>query len=251
MTPAFKTTTLQRPIRTCLGIALSFFVASATATGQETREQEITDQQAEKATQLKAYEPSKAERIIDRIQRGFIEQRGGFFPFLGTVYSGGGFTLGAGYRRFYGDRSNWDVKGLYSIRNYKMVEATTTSPTHLSGRLTLDAQVGWRDATQVAYYGLGMGTSPDDRTNFRFNETYLGGGAKFRPISWVVLDGRLNYEDWNTEPGLGTAPSIETVFTPATAPGLGANPSTGTQRALLASTGARRPVTRGWAVTTA
>jgi hypothetical protein len=221
---ALETTALQRAVRTCLGIGLGLFVMGAPAAGQETREQEIAGRQAEKATQLRPYEPSKAERIIDRVQRGFVEQRGGFFPYLGSVYSGGGFTLGGGYRGFYGDRSIWDVRGLYSIKNYKLIEATTSSPTHLSGRLTLDTQVGWRDATEVAYYGLGMDTSPDDRANFRFKETYVGGGARFRPVPWLVLDGRLNYEYWNTEPGLGSAPSIETVHTPVTAPGLGAEP---------------------------
>jgi hypothetical protein len=209
----------------CKCLAFTFGVVfGSTASAQETREEEIGGKQAEKATHLSAYAPSKAERIVERIQRGFIEQKAGFFPYFGSVYSGGGFTLGAGYRRFYGDQSVWDVKGLYSIKNYKKIEATTTSPTHLSGRLTLGAQVGWRDAPQVAYYGLGMGSSPDDRTNFRFKETYVGGGAKFRPIPWVVLDGQLNYENWNTEPGLGSAPSIETVYTPLTAPGLGADP---------------------------
>lgn len=225
MGPAFKTTTLQRLIRTCLKVALSFFVASATATAQETREQEIADEQADKAKRLVPYLPTKAERILGRIQSGFVELNSGFFPYLGSVYSGGGFTLGGGYRQFYGDRSNWDVKGLYSIKNYKLIEAGTSVPTLASGRLTLDALIGWRDATQVSYYGLGMGTSADDRTNFRFKETYVGGGAKFRPIPWVVLDGHVNYEDWNTEPGLGSSPSIETIFTPETAPGLGANPT--------------------------
>jgi hypothetical protein len=183
------------------------------------------DEQADKAKRLAAYLPTKAERILGRIQSGFVGLNSGFFPYLGSVYSGGGFTLGGGYRQFYGDRSNWDVKGLYSIKNYKLIEAGTTVPTLASGRLTLDGQVGWRDATQVSYYGLGMGTSADDRTNFRFKETYVGGGANSRPIPWVVLDGHLNYEDWNTEPGLGSSPSIETIFTPETAPGLGANPT--------------------------
>jgi hypothetical protein len=221
---ALKTTILQRHIHTGLAFALSLFVESGTVSAQETREQEIAARQAEKATQLRAYEPTKAERIIDRIQGGFIEQRSGFFPYLGSVYSGGGFTLGAGYRQFYGDRSNWAVTGLYSIKNYKHVEVTTISPTHASERLTLGAQVGWRDATQVSYYGLGMDTSPDAKSNFRFKQTYLGGGATFRPIPVVVLDGQLNYEDFTTEPGEGSSPSIETVFTPATAPGLGADP---------------------------
>ena len=57
---------------------------------------------------------------------------------------------------------------------YKQVEAATVSPGHARGRLTYGLQAGWSDATQVAFYGLGMDSSPDDRTNFRFKETYAG-----------------------------------------------------------------------------
>ena len=50
------------------------------------------------------------------LEREFLEDPSGFYPFFGSVYSGGGFTLGAGYRRFYGDRTHADVKGLYSLK---------------------------------------------------------------------------------------------------------------------------------------
>lgn len=91
---------------------LSCFAASSLA-AQDSRSEEIARQQAEKAKGLKPYEPSAAERILVDLQRKFIEQPGGFFPYLQSVYSGGGLTLGAGYRWLYGDRAMWDVKGLY------------------------------------------------------------------------------------------------------------------------------------------
>ena len=42
------------------------------------------------------------------LQREFLQDPNGFYPLFGSVYSGGGFTLGAGYRRFYGDRTHAD-----------------------------------------------------------------------------------------------------------------------------------------------
>ena len=102
------------------------------------------------------------------MKKELIDTPSGLYPLFGSVYGGGGLALGGGYRQYYGDRTFWDVKGLLSIRNYKFAEVSTTSPGHSQGRLDLNAHLGWRDATQVAYYGLGTQTSPDDRTNFRF-----------------------------------------------------------------------------------
>jgi len=41
------------------------------------------------------------------------------YPYFDSVYSGGGFTLGAGYRRYVGDYAFTEVRGLYSFKNYK------------------------------------------------------------------------------------------------------------------------------------
>jgi hypothetical protein len=140
------------------------------------------------------------------------------------VYSGGGFTLGGGYRQFYGDRTHWDLKGLYSLKNYKLIELSTDSWGHATGRLDLHGRVGWRDATQVAFYGLGI-DSPQDRSNYRMKQAYVGGDLLFRPGGYVVLGAGAAYEDYTLEEGTGTDPSIEEVFTPETAPGLGESPS--------------------------
>jgi len=77
----------------------------------------------------------------------------------------------------------------------------------------------------VAYYGLGMQSKPEDRTNFRFQETYADGSAVYRPVRWLPFKGTVSYENWNTKEGKGSDPSIETRYTAQTAPGLGADPS--------------------------
>jgi hypothetical protein len=76
----------------------------------------------------------------------------------------------------------------------------------------------------VAYYGVGQGSKEEDRTNFRFQETYAEGKAEYRPIRWLPVKGSLAFEQWNTLEGEGSDPSIETRYTPQTAPGLGADP---------------------------
>src|SRR5690349_11138738 len=151
-------------------LALALLVGQAAAvSAQDSREAEIAAAQAEKAKMLEPYEVSKAERLVKHVEDALISQPDGLYPYLGSVYSGGGFTLGAGFRRYYGDNTHWDLRGLYSIKNYKLIELTTDSWDLASGKVSLHARAGWRDATEIAYYGLGT-DSPNDRTNFRMKQ---------------------------------------------------------------------------------
>jgi hypothetical protein len=191
---------------------------------QDSRAAIIGAQQEEKAKTATPYTPGGAERVLVAVEREFLQDPNGLYPYFGSVYSGGGFTLGAGYRRFYGDRTHADLKGLYSLKNYKLFEISTDSWGHADGRLDLHARAGWRDATQVAFHGIGM-DSPEDRSNFRMKQAYVGGDAEVRPVPWTVFRAGMSYEDFSLESGTGSTPSIEEVHSPASAPGLGASPA--------------------------
>jgi hypothetical protein len=192
---------------------------------QNSRVDAIAQQQAEKAANVQPYEPSKAERVFLAVKEEFIDSPSGFYPLFGSVYSGGGAAFGAGYRQYYGDRAFWDIKGLWSVRNYKFAELSTSSPGHANGRLDWNASAGWRDATQAAYYGLGNSTMPDARANFTLKQAFAGGGMQVRPIPWVVAGVGVQYEQYNVEEGRGAHPSIEEGYTPLEAPALGASPA--------------------------
>jgi hypothetical protein len=212
-------TKAHRARRSALALAI-LVAATVPAAAQDSREAEIAAEQAKKASQLRPYEPGAAERWAVTLRKEFLDEPAGFYPYFASVYSGGGFTLGAGFRQFYGDRTHWDVKGLYSAKNYKFIELSTDSWGHGQGRIDVHGRAGFRDATQVAYYGLGI-ESPQNRTNFRMKQGYVGGDVAVRPAPVVVLGAGAAYEDYTLEEGAGTAPSIEDVFTPETAPGLG------------------------------
>lgn len=197
---------------------------SSSAAAQDSRAAEIAAEQARKAADLKPREPNAAERWVTALHREFLAEPSGPYPYFASVYSGGGFTLGAGYRSFYGDWTHWDVKGLYSAKGYKLIELSTDSWGHAQRRLDLHARVGWRDATQVSYYGLGI-DSPDAPANFRMKEGYFGGDLQFRPGGFTVFGAGVVYDDYTLEEGTGSTPSIEQIFTPDTAPGLGASPA--------------------------
>ena len=219
-------TIMQLRIRSIIVLGLLFRTALAAtpAEAQETREAEWTAQQQQKAAVAKPYEPSATERWLTTLRREFVEVPAGFYPYFASVYSGGGFTLGAGYRAYLNDRTHADIKGLYSIKSYKFLELSTDSWGLADGRVDLHGRTGWRDATQVAFYGLGIDSS-DFRSNFRMKQWYIGGEAQARPVWPVVFGATLTYDDYSLSEGQGADPSIEEIFTPATAPGLGASPN--------------------------
>jgi hypothetical protein len=192
---------------------------------QDTRASQIEEQQAQKSQQLRRYEPSKVEAVVEFLHDWLLDQPSGVYPSFDSIYSGGGFTFGGVYRSYYGDLARAEIRGLYSIKNYKLFEVSTTSPGHWADRLDLGLTGGWRDATQVNYYGIGMETTPDARSVFRFKQAYAGANARLEPVPSLVLESRVTYEDYDTTQGMGGFPSIEELYTPATAPGLGADPA--------------------------
>jgi hypothetical protein len=220
---------------TRLFLTIGFIASSMSpASAQDSREGAIADQQAEKAKNLRPYQRSRAEELITNATRGFLETPSGFYPTFGSVYSGGGFTLGVGYRQFYGDRTTVDARGLYSVKNYKLVELGTNSPRHAGGRIDLYARTTWLDATRVNFYGLGTDSLRDSRTNFQLREGSVLGGLRVRPVRFVVLGAAVSYEDFTTtpsDPARTPGPGDDETFVHSTASaGIDWRPSDGYAR---------------------
>ena len=187
-----------------------------------TREAAIEQEQAEKVKTLHPYVPGKAEALLNRAENILVNGVPSWHPYFESADYGGGFTLGAGYAHHVSAYNLLDVRGSYTILGYKRVEAEFTAPRlfHRRGSLTLVG--GWREATQAAFYGLGMGTSTDDRTDFDFRQPYGRGTLTFWPTRrLLMLRGGLELSQWSQRPAQGDFPSVERVYTPATLPGLG------------------------------
>ena len=191
------------------------------ARAQESRTAEIEAQQAEKAAHLSPPAQTRPERVLEKVQGYLTGPPVGLIPEFGSIYSGGGFTLGAGYQRFIGDQTTWVARGFYSIRNYKLFDIAVNSPGHAHGRVDYTVKAGWRDATRVGYYGLGQSSKEEDRANFRFNETFAGGEVRARAPGYLFAGGSVYYQDFRERSGEGSAPSIEDEVHAVTAPGLG------------------------------
>jgi hypothetical protein len=206
-------------------VLVAGYAASGAAQGTEgpTREAVIEQAQAQKEPGLHPYVPGTAEKVMDRVE--LILTNGGpkWHPFFESAYSGGGFTLGLGYAHHVSSYNTIDVRGSYTIAGYKRAEFEFLAPRLFKRRGALAILGGWREATEVGFYGLGTNTSVDDKTNYDFQQPYLSVALTVFPTRRAfMLRGAEEFSQWSQRPGQGTSPSVETVYTPDTLPGLGA-----------------------------
>jgi len=190
-------------------------------TGATSRIDLIERAQAEKARDLRPYVPNKAEKYLDYAQTvlttGLV-----LHPFFESAYSGGGFTVGMGYMSHVGAYDSLDVRGSITPSGYKRVETEFIAPRLMHRQATLSLLGGWREATQVGYYGTGNANAKSDRANYGFKQPYGIATLNARPGRRnLVLRGGFEASQWQQTPGSGSAPSVETVYTPDTLPGLG------------------------------
>ena len=202
-------------------------VAATSVAAQEpeptTREAAIEEAQAEKAKVVHPYHPGKLEGLLNRADDILNNGVPRWHPFFESAYYGGGFTLGAGYAHHVSPYNLLDVRGSYTALGYKRIETELTAPRLFQRRGSLTLLGGWREATQAAFYGIGMDTSLDDRTDFDFRQPYGSAMMTVWPTRrLLMLRGGLELSQWSQRPAEGgDSPSVETVYTPATLPGLG------------------------------
>lgn len=210
---------------TCMLVVLFTGVASsaiAQTTEQESRQAVIEEAQSERVNTLQPYVPSTGERVMTKVENILLYPTSTWHPFFQNAYSGGGFAAGVGYMQYVSPYSYVDVRGSYSIKSYKRVEAEFVSPRLFDRRAELSILGGWRDATQVGFYGIGNDTSSNNRANYGFEQPYGSALLTVRPTRrLLLLRGGFEVSRWDLKGGSGSVQSIDDVFTPSTLPGLG------------------------------
>lgn len=207
-------------------VALYGGTAAAQSTTPATRTEAIATAEAEKAQHLEPYVGNKAEQIVGRLEAAFITGDVKWHPFFESALAGGGFTLGAGYRQHVSSYSSVDLRASFTPSGYKRAEVEFLAPRALQRRGVLSVIGGWREATEVGFYGYGTDTSVDDRANYSFTQPYASASLRLLPTrKWLVLGGGLEVSEWKQDAGAGTAPSIEEVYTADELPGLGSSPA--------------------------
>jgi hypothetical protein len=219
---------LNRLFGFCTSLAVVIAAANTAFAQQpepepDSRQTIIVNATDEKARSLYPYGVTFGEKVFDVIERRLNNQAVRWHPFLENAYRGGGFAAGAGYMFHPSPYSSLDVRGSYSIRSYKLAEAEFISPRLFDRRGELTVLGGWRDATEVGFYGIGMNTSSGDRANFGFEQPFGSALLTIRPTRrWLMVRGGFEASRWDLKSGQGTAPSLDDVYTPESLPGLGA-----------------------------
>ncbi len=180
----------------------------------------IAQQQTEKAQRLLPPVETKAQRILNEIERRFILGEIHWHPYFVSAYAGGGFTLGAGWGTHVSPYNTIDFRGSITLSGYKRIEAEFIAPRLLKRRGRLSLLGGWREATDVGFYGIGTAnTSADDRANYSFRQPYGTASLSVDAARYLVLGGAVEYSQWDLGGGKSD-PSIERIHTLETLPGL-------------------------------
>ena len=207
---------------TVVAVAGAATAALAQAPEPDTRQAAVEQAQTEKARSLHPYVPSRAEQMITGLENALVNKTTTWHPYFENAYSGGGFALGAGYLQHVSPYNFVDVRGSYSASQYKLAEAEFSAPRLFHRRGELSVIGGWRDVTGVGFYGFGSHTSLSDRANYAFEQPYGGARLTLWPTRRLfMVRGGMDIARWSLKEPAGRAPSVETLYTPATLPGLG------------------------------
>ena len=196
--------------------------AAAQSLEPQSREAVVEEAQTARIANLHPYAPAKGERLMDKAEKLLNGTTPSWHPFFESAYRGGGFALGAGYLQHVSSFNFVDVRGSYSVSNYKRAEAEFVAPRLFHRRGELSVLGGWRDAPETHFYGVGTDTTLEDRAFFGFRESHGSALLTLRPARRLLMvRGGFEVARWSLDGGTGSTPSVDNVFTPVTLPGLG------------------------------
>lgn len=209
------------PAIASLVLLLAATIASAQEPGQETRQSVAEEAQASKAEVLRPYVPTGLERLMVRVEDILVYRTVRWHPYFQSAAQGGGLPIGVGYVQHVSPYNFIDVRGSYTTAGYKRAEAEFVAPRLFKDRGELSVLGGWRDATQVGFYGVGPDTTTDFHTHYGFKEGYGSATLTVRPTRrFLTLRGGAELARWSPENARGSG--VEDIFTPSTLPALGA-----------------------------
>ena len=219
-----------------------------------TRQALIESEQAKKAAELTPVRPGQGRSGVhqDRYGPGGGACRTGIRIFQ-SAYSGGGFTLGAGYAKpCQRVQLHRRPRQLYG-RQLQAAEVAFTAPRLFNRRPRCGLLGGWREATQVGFYGLGTDYAERRPHKLRLPAAVCLGAVHVLPDAERCDAARRRGADAvvaGARQGLASRPS-KRVYSPDTLPGLGRRHQLRPhRRAPWHSTGVRRPAIRAAAAFT-
>jgi len=219
-------------LRTCSVLLVVLACGIGPAGAQSTRREALEQQRAARAADAEPYEPGSLEGALLYVERSRVVERmfgtqDGWYPAVGSVKRGGGFALGAGWRRHFArERLLFNTVGAWTIRGYRTGRVEVRLPRLARDRLEFGVRARHSYFPQEDYYGIGAGSLKADRADYLFSETELAGFGIYRPIPWLSWGAQVAHLSPSIRAGTDSRyPDIANQFTPSTAPGLASQPN--------------------------
>ncbi len=183
-------------------IFVVFLIASALAAptfAQTTRVEAIAEAQAEKAKTLGVEGPSKAEQVVRRVLLSPLLTGGdGAYPWFGSVFSGSGMSVGAGYLKRLEKNASLNVQTGISINNSLMLRGAAVAPELWRGLVQVDLTGQLLDVKDVSFYGLGQQSLVTTRQSYDYTPKELTGNATVKPFTNLFLTGSYSLMNFDT-----------------------------------------------------
>jgi hypothetical protein len=156
------------------------------AAGQESRTEVHEQAQAAQAVAVTPPTHGLVERGIRQIKRlGLFDAAPvGLHPVISTVYPGGWIGPGIGYRAPIGDSGRFDVEGVWSVKNFRKLEASIDMPSWRGGPFDMALAGSWINAPSVDFHGIGNDSPDDERATFAYRPLTVGLTAT---VPWKAL----------------------------------------------------------------
>jgi hypothetical protein len=242
------------PLLALLALAAVTRVAAASEDATVDRADLWRQARLQKAERLRRDDPGFLERTILSIEKAerpsiLDFNLAGFYPRIESIASGSRTAVGVRFwRPDIGGPIDVHGSAFYSLRGYQFYDLQVGQVPHTAGRFPLRSTKGddiyelaaWRpgvsrlalyasarhrDYPREAFYGLGAGSSLDDRSSFRLRDTTLEAVGGYQLASRLAAQVRAGYMDVSVGAGKEAGASPTPLrFDDRSAPGLSQQP---------------------------
>jgi outer membrane protein assembly factor BamA len=218
--------------RCVLLVSVLALVVPATLHAQDpsTRAEALRQQREEKSRSLSPPERSGLERTLLDLESGRLLERvlnpaEGFYPKIGNITAGSGFSFGPAYRKpgLFGGHADFSAFGAASFQRYWMLDTRLTLPRLARERVSVDVHAQRYEFPEEDFFGLGPNSQRTNEVAYGMASSVFGGTGSVRPKRWLSVGTGVDYLTPHVST-LGDGRRINALFDEQTAPGLAVQP---------------------------
>jgi hypothetical protein len=180
-----------------LGAMIAVAVCAANAEDEPplTRMEQMRRDAERRVQDLKPDEPDRTEQLVDKVLETATDRIFGGLPGLrikmGGLPTGSGFALGPEYYRpdLRRGQMTFRASAVASARQFYLIDIGLSLPYLVGRRFAVDLYARRGDFPSIDYYGPGPDSRKEGRSDYRLEDTALGGRIGWRPARRRLLAG--------------------------------------------------------------